>query len=87
MLYQYKGAFYYSSEYGGDYQNGFFWALTNWLSGAYEKSYYAGDTNCDMQAGFRQVVDGYSSVTQDESDEFMRGYEDALRMFREAKSL
>lgn len=92
VLSQYRDGYYsYRSEkddWTMQYANGFFTAVTQWISGAYDKSYYIPDDDWDAAAGFRVVVNAHQNGMCDGySEEWTRGYEDALLIFREAKGL
>lgn len=94
VLTQYRDGYYNrfrrgSDEWNSEYMGGFFSAVTHWTSGAYEKSYHLPSEDWDATGGFRLVVEAYQDdgLSESCSDEWARGYEDALQMFQEAKGL
>jgi len=88
-LYEMQDGYYNSpNEYRTAYRDGFFTALSMWLSGAYSKiPPDVGDTDFDARGGFRYVVDAWQDDYENESEQFCAGYQQALRIFQEAKGL
>lgn len=88
VLWQYKAG-YHMIDYSDDYIDGFFNAVTVWLSGAYDKSYSVPDEGWDEKGGFRLVVDAYKEEVDERnrSDRWAQGYQQALLLFQEAKGL
>lgn len=78
----------YNADIPNDYAKGFCNAIQLWGSHAYDRSFSLPEDGADFRQGFRGVVDArQKGVFRKKSDEFLRGYEDALRLFQAAKGL
>lgn len=92
VLTQYRDGYHSRMRNGHDWQtdyfDGFFAAVTHWISGAYDKSYQIPQEGWDETGAFRLVVDAHQNgIGEGRSDEWQRGYEEALQVFQEAKGL
>jgi len=81
---------FYHNRATDKYTEGWLVAYDIWKAGAVPSMSVYGCTaaEIDTDGGFRQIVEGKENdIFTDRSRSFRRGYDDALRMFREAKGL